>query len=138
MTTDDHDPQGEEAAASGGIRPEPPPFEPAYQPGSVPEITVPDLAEDALGVSAQVLADAAIPTLTDQVETASTHESSDETVAGEPIGGGEDMAQEPQDRADTWQEQMQVRMTKLSGDIQTLNDRLDRLEQRAQTKANHG
>lgn len=139
MTTDDKASPDTANAESGGIRTEPPPFEPGYQPGSVPEITVPDLAEDAIGVSAEVLAEATIPTLTDQVEPLV-----EEDVAS-PDEGSVDMpsdmeleaalpAQEPEVQADTWHEQMQVRMTKLSGEIQTLNDRLDRLEQRAKDK----
>ena len=139
MTTDDKASPDTANAESGGIRTEPPPFEPGYQLGSVPEITVPDLAEDAIGVSAEVLAEATIPTLTDQVEPLV-----EEDVAS-PDEGSVDMpsdmeleatlpAQEPEVQADTWHEQMQVRMTKLSGEIQTLNDRLDRLEQRAKDK----
>lgn len=36
--------------------------------------------------------------------------------------------QEPEVEADTWVQQMQVRMDRLMDDIHTLNDRLDRLE----------
>lgn len=121
-----------------GIHTEPAPFEPGYQPGSVPEITVPDLAPDAVGVSAEVLAEAQIPTLTDQVQDetpqiADATEPVEQADAQEPELAQSTQEQEP--RADTWVEQIQVRMSKLSGDIQTLNDRLDRLEQRAKTKA---
>ena len=141
MTTHDQEPQDPANAESGGIRAEPPPFEPGYQPGSVPEITVPDLAADAVGVSAEVLAEAAIPTLTEQVLPAVVDEGG---VAEEPTTEAETEAesepeselppQEPEVQADTWHEQMQVRMSKLTGEIQTLNDRLDRLEQRAKNK----
>jgi hypothetical protein len=139
MTTDDKVSQDTVNAASEGIRTEPPPFEPGYQPGSVPEITVPDLAEDAVGVSAEVLAEAAIPTLTDQVvpvpdenEVALVENPDDAQVA---IQSEEALpAQEPEVQVDTWHEQIQVRMTKLLGEIQILNDRLDRLEQRAKDK----
>ena len=140
MTTDDKASPDTANAESGGIRTEPPPFEPGYQPGSVPEITVPDLAEDAIGVSAEVLAEATIPTLTDQVEplveedVASPDEGSVDMPADMELEAAL-LAQEPEVQADTWHEQMQVRMTKLTGEIQTLNDRLDRLEQRAKTKA---
>jgi hypothetical protein len=55
-----------------------------------------------------------------------------ELVATEPET--QEPPQEPEVQADTWHEQMQVRMSKLTGEIQTLNDRLDRLEQRAKNK----
>jgi septal ring-binding cell division protein DamX len=138
MTTHDQEHQDSGEPESGGIRPEAPPFEPGYQPGSVPEITVPDLAEDAVGVSAEVLAEAAIPTLTEQVLPAVVEDDevpedkTSELVATEPET--QEPPQEPEVQADTWHEQMQVRMSKLTGEIQTLNDRLDRLEQRAKNK----
>jgi phage terminase small subunit len=137
MTTHDQEPQDPANAESGGIHPEPAPFEPGYQPGSLPEITVPDLAEDAVGVSAEVLAEAAIPTLTEQVEPAIEQEAEavEETaLETQTEPEAEDPPQEPEAQADTWHEQMQVRMSKLTGEIQTLNDRLDRLEQRAKNK----
>lgn len=136
MTSDDSTSTGE--ANAQGIHSEPSPFEPSFQPGTVPAITVPNLAEDAIGVSAEVLAEAAIPTLTEQVlpdpELPALIEEVSEQggVVSEEI---EEAPQEPEIEADTWHELMQVRMTKLSGEIQTLNDRLDRLEQRAKTKA---
>jgi len=39
-----------------------------------------------------------------------------------------EQTQEPQVEADTWVQQMQVRMDRLMDDIHNLNDRLDRLE----------
>ena len=138
MKPDDSKPQDEANASPEGIHTEPPPFEPGYQPGTVPELTVPDLAEDAVGVPAEVLAEAAIPTLTEQVVPEVVSEATDEPT---PEAQADDTSeieaapQEPPAQADTWHEQMQVRMTKLTGEIQTLNDRLDRLEQRAKTKA---
>lgn len=137
MTTHDQKPQDAANAESEGIHTEPAPFEPGYQPGSIPELTVPDLAEDATGVSAEVLAEAAIPTLTEQVEPAIDQEPEvveDVAVTAQTEPEAEDPPQEPEAQADTWHEQMQVRMSKLTGEIQTLNDRLDRLEQRAKNK----
>ena len=138
MNPEDAKSKDEVDASHEGIHPEPPPFEPGYQPGTVPEITVPDLAEDAVGVSAEVLAEAAIPTLTEQVETLPvkvTDEVAEPVTEPELPDEIDAVPQEPVAQADTWHEQMQVRMTKLTGEIQTLNDRLDRLEQRAKTKA---
>ena len=138
MKPEDSKPQDEVNASAEGIHTEPPPFEPGYQPGTVPELTVPDLAEDAVGVSAEVLAEAAIPTLTEQVLPEGGSDATNEAATEE--GGAEPdeieaAPQEPPAQTDTWHEQMQVRMSKLTGEIQTLNDRLDRLEQRANTKA---
>ena len=137
MKPEDSKPLEEADIPPEGVHPEPPPFEPGYQPGTVPEITVPDLADDAVGVSAEVLAEAAIPTLTEQVDTAT--ETPEAEVQAEEVAAqseeNEAAPQEPEPQADTWHEQMQVRMSKLTGEIQTLNDRLDRLEQRANTKA---
>lgn len=141
MQADDKDKPVEAAEAlPQGIHLEAAPFEPGYQPGSLPEITVPDLAEDAVGVSAEVLAEASIPTLTEQVVPVEVPPEAQEVAADEPQTPEvevqeEEIAQEPEPQADTWHEQMQVRMTKLSGDIQTLNDRLDRLEQRSKNEA---
>jgi hypothetical protein len=39
-----------------------------------------------------------------------------------------EQTQEPEVQADTWVQQMQVRMDRLMDDIHTLNDRLDQLE----------
>jgi outer membrane murein-binding lipoprotein Lpp len=43
-------------------------------------------------------------------------------------------AQDQAAQADTWGEQLQARMGKLTDDIHTLNARLDRLEERNKTK----
>ena len=132
----------ENVAVSSGIHTEPAPFEPAYQPETLPQITVPDLAEDAQGLSAEALAN--VPTLTDLVDEApaadaevaeqasdavETAEAAD-TTSPEPVTE----IQEPLAQADTWVEVLHVRMGKLNGDIQTLNARLDRLEERNKTK----
>ena len=124
------------------IHPEAAPFEPAYQPETLPQITVPDLADDAQGLSAEALAN--VPTLTELVEetpgaeiaaaeqvgdVAEPTEAAD-TTSSEPVAE----IQEPPAQADTWGEELQARMGKLNGDIQTLNARLDRLEERNKTK----
>ncbi len=51
-----------------GIHTEPPPFEPGYQPESLPQISVPDLPPDAQGLTAEALSQ--VPTLTELVDEA--------------------------------------------------------------------
>ena len=147
----EHEKPSTDAHVSNGIRPEPAPFEPGYQPETLPQITVPDLAEDAQGLSAEALAK--VPTLTELVEQEAavdeTHEEVSEEVPTtepnqEPIAieaAQTDSDQEPEmpaqaqaAQADTWGEQLQARMGKLTDDIHTLNARLDRLEERNKTK----
>ena len=53
-----------------------------------------------------------------------------ETASPEPMAEIQDTPAQ----ADTWGEELQARMGKLNGDIQTLNARLDRLEERNKTK----
>ena len=62
----EHDKNSSDTQVSDGIHPEAAPFEPGYQPGTLPQLSVPDLAEDAQGLSAEALAN--VPTLTDLVE----------------------------------------------------------------------
>lgn len=148
----EHEKPSTDAHVSDGIRPEPAPFEPGYQPETLPQITVPDLAEDAQGLSAEALAK--VPTLTELVEPEAapvdeTHEEvSEEVLSTEPTqepiaieAAQPDSEQEPEmpaqaqpAQADTWGEQLQARMGKLTDDIHTLNARLDRLEERNKTK----
>ncbi len=148
----EHEKPSTDAHVSDGICPEPAPFEPGYQPETLPQITVPDLAEDAQGLSAEALAK--VPTLTELVEPeassvdAAHDEAAKEAVPSEPAqepiaieAAQADSEQEPemtaQDQAaqaDTWGEQLQARMGKLTDDIHTLNARLDRLEERNKTK----
>ncbi len=136
----EHEPQD-------GIKPEPSPFEPSFQPGTVPQITVPDLPDDVQGLSVEALSQ--VPTLTELVEI---EEEKEETEAEgpsepelEPAVEGEEQAepvlelvaeeiQEPPSQADTWAQELQVRMGKLSDDIHTLNARLDGLEKLINTK----
>jgi hypothetical protein len=133
--------ENEKANYDGGIHPEASPFEQGYQPETLPKITVPDLPDDAQGLSAEALAQ--VPTLTELVEDSAegapvelTEESAHqgdvivEFEATEPVVETQDTL--PQ--ADTWGQELQVRMEKLNGDIHTLNARLDRLEERNKTK----
>lgn len=132
----EHDQSSPPAAASEGIHSEASPFEPGYQPETLPKISVPDLADDAQGMTAEALAQ--IPTLT---EEASSHDlvevpSEPLTDHAEPPDQEVEVApiQDTPAQADTWGEVLHARMGKLSDDIQTLNTRLDRLEERNKTK----
>jgi hypothetical protein len=145
----EHDKTSADTQVSDGIHPEAAPFEPGYQPGTLPQIHVPDLAEDAQGLSAEALAN--VPTLTELVETeevpvdieteavesrelfTATELSPDAEVVPSPEEPFPHAQDEPV-QADTWGEQFQVRMGKLTDDIHTLNARLDRLEERNKTK----
>ena len=111
-------------------------FAPSFTPENVPKLSVPDLPDDATGLSPEELAH--VPTLTDQVkapelvnqaEQAIESVQSDEaSLMQEDITLIEADAQEGEVQADTWVEQLQVRMDRLLDDIHTLNERLDRLE----------
>ena len=135
----EHDKTSADTQVSTDIHPEPAPFEPAYQPGTLPQLSVPDLADDAEGLSAEALAN--VPTLTELVEPESQPESPPEPVvtmvqeSAHVLEPTDDLpAQAEPAQADTWGEQLQVRMGKLTDDIHTLNVRLDRLEERNKTK----
>lgn len=108
-------PIGEDATDS--IKLEASPFEPGFQPESIPKISVPDIPEDAVGLSAEALAQ--VPTLTDQVE---------EINPEVPIA--EAAIQEASVEADTRGEELHARMDKLTNEIHQLNARLDRLEEK--------
>jgi len=136
----EHDKTSRDPQVSDGIKPEAAPFEPGYQPETLPKITVPDLADDAQGLTAEALAQ--IPTLT---EEASSEQpvvpelitSDDEvTTLAEPVSPQVEIApiQDTPVQADTWGEELHVRMGKLTDDIHTLNIRLDRLEERNKAK----
>ncbi|NDF46570.1 MAG: hypothetical protein EB125_13025, partial [Betaproteobacteria bacterium] len=125
-------------------------FQAGFKPENVPHINLPDVPQDATGLPPEALAH--IPTLTERVPAASEDEASPAgdtlpvlevlpevpTVteaqppeAADALSDATEVAeqtQEPQVEADTWVEQMQVRMDRLMDDIHTLNDRLDRLE----------
>jgi len=136
----EHDKTSRDPQVSDGIKPEAAPFEPGYQPETLPKITVPDLADDAQGLTAEALAQ--IPTLT---EEASSEQpvvpelitSDDEvTTLAEPVSPQVEIApiQDTPVQADTWGEELHARMGKLTDDIHTLNVRLDRLEERNKAK----
>jgi hypothetical protein len=131
----EHDtPSPDEASVADGIHPEAAPFEPGYQPETLPKISIPDLADDAQGLSAEALAQ--VPTLTELVEATPAQEVLSVAPVAEPES--EPLAPEIQAepaQADTWVQELHVRMGKLNGDIHTLNARLDRLEERNQKKA---
>jgi outer membrane murein-binding lipoprotein Lpp len=144
-----------EAPEPDDIQREPSAFEAGYMADSLPRITVPDLPEDALGLSAEALAK--VPTLTELVSdvTAET-EPSTAQMETEPIqvmayasaeveaeveaeleaeaDAASLQAQDLPTQADQWNEELQARMGKLTDDIQTLNARLDRLEELNKTK----
>ncbi len=121
-----------DAPVHEGIHVEPPPFEPGYQPESLPHISVPDLSPDAEGLTAEALSQ--VPTLTELVDEApaealpiapvfevSAHPAPIEATQDAPV------------QADLWVEELHVRMGKLTDDIHTLNARLDRLDERNKT-----
>lgn len=127
-----------------GIHPQPAPFEPGYQPESLPKISVPDLPIDAQGLTAEALAQ--VPTLTELVGESTTQVPVEQTLEAQepqvsevsepvPVLDAEPVIQDLPAQADTWGEEFQVRMGKLTDDIHTLNARLDRLEERHKTKA---
>ena len=139
----EHDPIKPDAAPEvDGIRPESAPFEPGYQPETLPHISVPDLADDAQGLSAEALAQ--VPTLTEWVDASAQDAPLEAVVAEAVVDAVADVVAEPSESApviqevpaqsDTWVEDLQVRMGKLTGDIHTLNARLDRLEERNKAK----
>ncbi len=147
----EHEKTHPDTQVSDGIHPEAAPFEPGYQPETLPHISVPDLAEDAEGLSAEALAK--VPTLTELVESdVAVPDVLPEDVAevaepSEPAPVVTETAQataspaEPQveaqeepAQADTWGEHLHARMGKLTDDIHTLNARLDRLEERNKKK----
>jgi hypothetical protein len=148
----EHEKNTSDTQVTHSIHPEAAPFEPGYQPETLPHISVPDLAEDAQGLTAEALAN--VPTLTDLVEPehAPAEVLNDETdlvvETSEPNAESATMdaaqasipveldapTQAEAAQADTWGEQLQVRMGKLTDDIHTLNVRLDRLEERNKKK----
>ncbi|MFY8179332.1 MAG: hypothetical protein ACOVKR_07965 [Limnohabitans sp.] len=105
--------------ASGSIKLEASPFEPGFQPESIPKISVPDIPVDAVGLTAEALAQ--VPTLTDQVEEVNPE-----------VPNIEAAIQEAPVEADTGGEEFHARMDKLTNDIHQLNARLDRLEEKIQ------
>ena len=148
MSQEHEQPKSETVPVSDEIRTEAAPFEPGYQPETLPQISVPDLPEDAQGLSAEALAQ--VPTLTELVDGESVEQvkEADKPETSEPSPAQQDSAvetlaseetlpapiQDTPPQADTWGEELQARMGKLTDDIHTLNARLDRLEERSKTK----
>lgn len=133
---------------SSAIHTEASPFEPGFKPGTVPQITVPDLPDDVQGLSAEALSQ--VPTLTELVDPVPDASEESETAEVEKAEEAsaievaevaqvgeepkEDEIQETPPQADTWTEELQVRMGKLTDEIHTLNARLDALENQIMTK----
>ena len=117
------------------------PFSKGYDPETLPKIEVPDLPEDAVSVSAQALSE--VPTLTALMPMAEIDESDDEDPfhasalslaapdAEAPIPA---TVQVRSADADKCAEMRQARMGKLSGQISSLNDKLDRLANSSKIK----
>ena len=140
----EHDKSSPDAEVADGIRPEAAPFEPGYQPETLPKISVPDLAEDAQGLTAEALAQ--VPTLTEEApgkdlvdESSEPSEATEahaveEAPAAISLQVASDPIQDTPAQADTWSEELYARMGKLTDDIHTLNVRLDRLEEENKAK----
>jgi hypothetical protein len=121
------------------IHPEAAPFEPSYQPETLPKISVPDLAEDAQVLTAEALAQ--IPTLTEEAPGKDLVDMPSEPPVVTQVHAVQEPAapiaapiQDTPVQADTWGEELHVRMGKLTDDIHTLNSRLDRLEEKNNAK----
>jgi hypothetical protein len=102
---------------------------------------MPDLPEDAVSVSAQVLSE--VPTLTELMPLAEIDESDDEDPIQAPtlsLAAPDEELQIQADvqvrsaEADKRAEIRQARMGKLSGQISSLNDKLDRLANSSKIK----
>lgn len=104
---------------------------------SLPQITVPDLPPDAVGMSAEALAQ--VPTLTERAEAPKpelpeTELSAQEPMQQEPVLGNDvpqrSMASPqglPLD-VESWVQQCQSRINQLADQIHKLNDRLDHID----------
>ena len=121
-----------EAPETEGIQVEPAPFELGYQPESLPKISVPDLPMDAQGLTAEALSQ--VPTLTELVGDALVEEDGEGAFVDD-LAETAPLIQDVPVQADTWVEELHVRMGKLTDEIHTLNARLDRLEEQNNTKA---
>lgn len=128
-------------------------FEPAFETDQVPRIQVPDLPEDAQGLTAQELAkippsgNPAEETALATPEQVPSAENTSPTIAKDanisvldelealPVLD-EVHAQEIPVHVDTWIEVLQKRTEKLTEDIRVLHERLDLLEKNQ--RVNHG
>jgi len=128
-------------------------FEPAFETDQVPRIEVPNLPEDAQGLTAKELAqvpqpsapkDAQLPEAVAQVPPQEDPAQPETAVASAPVLEALDAlpvldevhAQEIPAHVDTWMEILQKRTEKLTEEIRELNARLDVLEKNQ--RVHHG
>jgi hypothetical protein len=128
-------------------------FEPAFETDQVPRIEVPNLPEDAQGLTAKELAqvpqpsapkDAHLPEAVAQVPPQEDPAQPETAVASAPVLEALDAlpvldevhAQEIPAHVDTWMEILQKRTEKLTEEIRELNARLDVLERNQ--RVHHG
>lgn len=123
-------------------------FEPAFETDQVPRIQVPNVPEDAQGLTAKELAQ--VPTLDEQQASPAPVEAKQATPSADPIAPeaeeasasvldaldalpilDEVHAQEIPGQVDTWMEVLQKRTEKLTEDIRQLHLRLDVLEEKS-------
>ena len=123
-------------------------FEPAFESDQVPRIQVPNLPEDAQGLSAKELAQ--VPTLDAPVSKSTPEEAKETTPQAEnpppetetPSASvldeldalpvlDEEHAQEMPIHVDTWIEVLHKRTEKLTEEIRQLHERLDVLEEKS-------
>ncbi|MEY3468418.1 MAG: hypothetical protein EBS44_07075 [Betaproteobacteria bacterium] len=123
-------------------------FEPAFETDQVPRIQVPNVPEDAQGLTAKELAQ--VPTLDEQQASPAPAEAKQATPSADPIAPeaeeasasvldaldalpilDEVHAQEIPGQVDTWMEVLQKRTEKLTEDIRQLHLRLDVLEEKS-------
>ena len=123
-------------------------FEPAFETDQVPRIQVPNVPEDAQGLTAKELAQ--VPTLDEQQVSPAPAEAKQATPSADPIAPeaeeasasvldaldalpilDEVHAQEIPGQVDTWMEVLQKRTEKLTEDIRQLHLRLDVLEEKS-------
>jgi cell division septum initiation protein DivIVA len=123
-------------------------FEPAFETDQVPRIQVPNVPEDAQGLTARELAQ--VPTLDEQQASPAPAEAKQATPSADPIAPeaeeasasvldaldalpilDEVHAQEIPGQVDTWMEVLQKRTEKLTEDIRQLHLRLDVLEEKS-------
>jgi len=128
-------------------------FEPAFETDQVPRIEVPNLPEDAQGLTAKELAqvsqpsapkDAQLPEAVAQVPPQEDPAQPKVAVASPPVLEALDAlpvldevhAQEIPAHVDTWMEILQKRTEKLTEEIRELNARLDVIERNQ--RVHHG
>ncbi|MEY4018130.1 MAG: hypothetical protein RLZZ189_1928 [Pseudomonadota bacterium] len=123
-------------------------FEPAFETDQVPRIQVPNVPEDAQGLTAKELAQ--VPTLDEQQASPAPAKAKQATPSADPIAPeaeeasasvldaldalpilDEVHAQEIPGQVDTWMEVLQKRTEKLTEDIRQLHLRLDVLEEKS-------